>query len=149
MTENTSKSERLTRKEAQQKALKNLHEWNKTTGAINEAHSWMYELQSIIVDAVNLGMNVANEPTKAGTDKIPLDALVSTTPVWKDCDEELPEYDSTYLILVNGKLLDGGDEELTVCKYSIDNGWMFDWYSKANYKVTHWMELPEPPQDKT
>lgn len=62
---------------------------------------------------------------------------------WISCSERLPEENGEYEILVNGEPLDDGDEELSPCYYDTQEGWMFDFYSRPTYVVTHWKPATE------
>ncbi len=45
--------------DAERRALNELDKWNDVTGAIQQGSGWYYELQSVIEDAVHIGIQMA------------------------------------------------------------------------------------------
>ncbi len=68
-------------------------------------------------------------------------------PRWVSVDERLPEADDVVLVIVNGKptkniTLKGAYE---LAEYDSE-GWILEmWPEWMDAKVSHWMQLPEPP----
>ena len=52
------------------KALNELDEWNDVTGAIQKGSSWYYELQSVVEDAVKIGIKIAIEGINANLNNL-------------------------------------------------------------------------------
>jgi hypothetical protein len=57
----------------------------------------------------------------------------ATKPKWVSVDAFEPEFTGVYLVT-------GNDIEMELSHFCEDFGW------QDSYEITHWMELPEPPQ---
>lgn len=84
---------------------------------------------------------LANALESGENPHVPLMRIVSDNRRWERVDETLPEEDGHYEIKVNDEILNDQDAELSPCWYDTEQGWMFDWYSKTRYKVTHWRKI--------
>ena len=108
--------------EAKQKALDNYEEWINCTGVIPKGTGYYYECEQVVREAFEFGFNA--ERTR-----------------WIPVSERLPtEKDANINGLVHVWLKDGN------CDYE-------DWQDVARYAevyqhITHWMPLPEPPQQE-
>ena len=86
--------------------------------------------------------------------------LQATQPHWVSVEERLPNVDEKVLVFAVGKL-DGfiGDTVIALTSMSDTNWlnhhekvdkpyWLDPWqYFLTDYRITHWMPLPEPPQE--
>ena len=59
---------------------------------------------------------------------------------WISVKDKQPESNGHYEVLVNGEVMPPEDQELNPVHFDVLQGWMYDWYSTARYKVTHWKE---------
>lgn len=67
--------------------------------------------------------------------------LEQRVPRWISVEERLPEDDSHYLVWAH----DNGAEEVAL--YYGDGEWLTDDLENITRVVTHWMPLPEPPEE--
>lgn len=67
--------------------------------------------------------------------------LDKRVPRWISVEERLPEDDSHYLVWAH----DNGAEEVAL--YYGDGEWLTDDLENITRVVTHWMPLPEPPEE--
>ena len=88
------------------------------------------------------------------------DAPTIAAPRWVRCEERLPDVDEKVLVFAIGKL-DGfiGDTVIALTSMSDTNWlnhhekvdkpyWLDPWqYFLTDYRITHWMPLPEPPKE--
>ena len=71
---------------------------------------------------------------------------------WISVKDRLPDYMGEVLVIVSGKpheniTLDGAYE---IAEYDPVEGWILEmWPEWCSGVVTHWMPLPEPPEDGT
>ena len=86
--------------------------------------------------------------------------LQSAQPHWVSVEERLPEVDVNVLVYAIGKI-DGfiGETVIALTRMSDTNRlnhhekvdkpyWLDPWqYFLTDYRITHWMPLPEPPQE--
>ena len=86
--------------------------------------------------------------------------LQSAQPHWVSVEERLPEVDVNVLVYAIGKI-DGfiGETVIALTRMSDTNWlnhhekvdkpyWLDPWqYFLTDYRITHWMPLPEPPQE--
>jgi hypothetical protein len=73
---------------------------------------------------------------------------------WISINERLPEYDTSVLLLVNGKMTQGYlFSEVEFNEMSMQNLYYDGFQNEViddvieRNDVTHWMPLPEPPKD--
>lgn len=91
------------------------------------------------------------------TSKLSINALAyiqqleQRVPRWISVEERLPEEDEDVLVFAIGDLC----AVIAITSYSHNlhglriDGWRPPWeYFRHNYKITHWMPLPEPPEEK-
>ena len=88
------------------------------------------------------------------------DGKRDAAPRWHRVEEELPNVDEKVLVFAIGKL-DGfiGDTVIALTSMSETNRlnhhkkvdkpyWLDPWqYFLTDYRITHWMPLPEPPKE--
>ena len=73
-------------------------------------------------------------------------------PQWISVKDRLPDYMGEVLVIVSGKpheniTLDGAYE---IAEYDPVEGWILEmWPEWCSGVVTHWMPLPEPPEEGT
>lgn len=68
-------------------------------------------------------------------------AIRACQPQWISVDERLPEEDGTYLVVVKNRASHIDTDRF----YVDDSSWEFFNNSRLP-KITHWMQLPEPPK---
>lgn len=88
------------------------------------------------------GMDEVNEACRMG-----MEALERTR--WIPCSERLPESTLELLVIVSGKV---GNITLVnsveIGNFDRDEGWILEmWPEWEDPNVTHWMPLPEPPEE--
>ena len=88
------------------------------------------------------GMDEVNEACRMG-----MEALERTR--WIPCSERLPESDLEVLVIASGKV---GNITLVnsveIGDFDRDEGWILEmWPEWEDPNVTHWMPLPEPPEE--
>ena len=72
-------------------------------------------------------------------------------PQWISVKDRLPDYMGEVLVIVSGKpheniTLDGAYE---IAEYNPVEGWILEmWPEWGSGVVTHWMPLPEPPEEE-
>lgn len=77
-------------------------------------------------------------------------ALREKVPEWIPVSERLPEPGKMVLLIVSGKvknitLIDAYE----LGEFDTDEGWILEmWPEWKDPKVTHWMPLPEPPEEE-
>ena len=92
-----------------------------------------------------------------GAPSIALDMAISALrqqehPQWISVKDRLPDYMGEVLVIVSGKpheniTLDGAYE---IAEYDPVEGWILEmWPEWCSGVVTHWMPLPEPPEEGT
>jgi len=71
-------------------------------------------------------------------------------PRWIPVTERLPEKNGFYLCCYEAKNKGGVamDEGLSVIQYFYGNWHLRKWHLIDTYKVTCWMEIPEPPEEE-
>ena len=73
-------------------------------------------------------------------------------PQWISVKDRLPDYMGEVLVIVSGKpheniTLDGAYE---IAEYDPVEGWILEmWPEWCSGVVTHWMQMPEPPEEGT
>ena len=88
------------------------------------------------------GLDEVNEACRMG-----MEALERTR--WIPCSERLPESDLEVLVIASGKV---GNITLVnsveIGDFDRDEGWILEmWPEWEDPNVTHWMPLPEPPEE--
>lgn len=72
---------------------------------------------------------------------------------WIDINEELPKFTNTYIVYCNIGSMFGGYKEVRAYGYEIFNGvhsyrkWCIPNDITEIVTITHWMKLPEPPEE--
>ena len=77
--------------------------------------------------------------------EMPYDLFISKFNIWISVKDELPtEMDKDYLVLVKNKNKESGIYLHDIANFTSDGTW-----SKQNTweDVTHWAELPKPPEE--
>ena len=99
---------------------------------------------------------VLDDPEMAEAHRVAISALrqrdVTDTNVgkWISVKDRLPDYMGEVLVIVSGKpheniTLDGAYE---IAEYDPVEGWILEmWPEWCSGVVTHWMPLPEPPEE--
>ena len=71
-------------------------------------------------------------------------------PHWISVEERLPEFDIDVLVFATGDF----GSVITITSYSDHlhgfniKGWVSPWqYFHKNYTITHWMPIPQPPEE--
>ena len=70
---------------------------------------------------------------------------------WMSVNERMPDEDQAVIVIANGKpreniILDGAFE---LAEWSERDGWFLEcWPDWENPVVTHWMPLPDPPEEE-
>ena len=80
-----------------------------------------------------------------------INQLEARVPKWISVEDRLPEFNVYVLVYAVGK---DDKKEITITSYTNSmyglgiTGWIAPWqYFSYNYKITHWMPLPEPPKE--
>jgi hypothetical protein len=113
----------------------------------NIAHHTVHDSMSV----VTFERSTVYEMVKGDMFGLVKDApAVAAMPRWISVEERLPEYDIDVLVCATGDF----GSVITITSYS-DNlhgfnikGWVSPWqYFHKNYTITHWMPLPQPPEE--
>ncbi len=114
-----------------------------------------FNLERIIKSGVERALN---EPIVNGMSITQWAAFGMKAPQWVSVEDRLPELDKIVLVYAVGKI-DGfrGDHVYALCSryvqriFSSSPGkevWSIPCsYFHTDYKITHWMPLPEPPKE--
>ena len=100
-----------------------------------ENHFWRMHLQTTI-DALDMAISALRAKQEH--------------PQWISVKDRLPDYMGEVLVIVSGKpheniTLDGAYE---IAEYDPVEGWILEmWPEWCSGVVTHWMPLPEPPEE--
>ena len=96
-------------------------------------------------------VTVLDDPEMAEAHSVAISALRQQEhPQWISVKDRLPDYMGEVLVIVSGKpheniTLDGAYE---IAEYDPVEGWILEmWPEWCSGVVTHWMPLPEPPED--
>lgn len=80
-----------------------------------------------------------------------VEELHDRIPRWISVEERLPEYDIDVLVCATGDF----GSVITITSYSDHlhgfniKGWVSPWqYFHKNYTITHWMPIPQPPEEE-
>lgn len=77
---------------------------------------------------------------------------VDAMPQWISVEDEYPDSKLKVLVIAYENMWSGGVFKLCPAVHTAytrgeDEGW-WDWYTEEHLQVTHWMPLPEPPEDE-
>ena len=62
---------------------------------------------------------------------------------------EKPKNHGEYLVFVRDHYTEDSHKESTIVKAIYDSrGWVTEWYGTRASEITHWMPLPEPPEQE-
>lgn len=77
-------------------------------------------------------------------------ALRDKVPEWIPVSERLPEPEKMVLLIVSGKIKNiSFVDAYELGEFDTDEGWILEmWPEWKDYKVTHWMPLPELPEEE-
>lgn len=76
-------------------------------------------------------------------------ALRDKVPEWIPASERLPEPEKMVLLIVSGKIKNiSFVDAYDLGEFDTDEGWILEmWPEWKDHKVTHWMPLPELPEE--
>jgi len=77
-------------------------------------------------------------------------ALRDKVPEWIPVSERLPEPEKMVLLIVSGKIKNiSFVDAYDLGEFDTDEGWILEmWPEWKDHKVTHWMPLPELPEEE-
>ena len=77
-------------------------------------------------------------------------ALREKVPEWIPVSERLPEPEKMVLLIVSGKIKNiSFVDAYDLGEFDTDEGWILEmWPEWKDHKVTHWMPLPELPEEE-
>lgn len=77
-------------------------------------------------------------------------ALRDKVPEWISVSERLPEPEKMVLLIVSGKVKNiSFVDAYELGEFDTDEGWILEmWPERKDPKVTHWMPLPELPEEE-
>lgn len=74
------------------------------------------------------------------------EGVLSATPKWIDASKRLPDKEGSYIVFEtqNGEVMEA---LYSPAEWRKDRRWTDAWEGCTRFVVSHWMEMPEPPQE--